>query len=250
MTHLFLAWQHALPSDDARRRAWFPIGRLDRDDEGYHFVYTDGAQRAERESGFYPQLLAFPDLHRSYHSHQLFSLFQNRVLNASRSEYPDLLRWLDLPDGDRDPMKILAISGGKRQTDNLEVFPRIAAAADGGFSCRFFVHGMPYKNADCQERMARLVAGEPLGVALETTNPITGLAMQLQTSEYQIIGWAPQYLIEVLISAITQKSSLKATVVRVNPSPAPMNHRLLVELSGYLPAGMTPMSGPDFLPLV
>jgi len=249
MNQLYLAWQQSPTSADARQRAWFPIGRLARDPSGYQFVYTGGAERAAREVGFRP-LVAFPDLHREYHSQQLFSLFQNRVLNASRQEYPEFLRRLDLPEGDRDPIKILAVSGGERQTDNLEVFPRIMMAADGGFSCRFFAHGVRHLRQDFQQRIDQLGEGDALGVTVETTNPVTRVAIQLQTDDYQMVGWAPRYLIDDLIKAISTSQALHAKVVRINASPAPVNQRLLVELSGRLPPGMTPMSGPDFQALV
>jgi len=249
MNQLFLAWQQSPTSADARQRAWFPIGRLERDSAGYQFVYTGGAQRAADEVGFRP-LVAFPELRRSYRSEQLFSLFQNRVLNPSRLEYAELLKRLALPADDRDPIKILAVSGGERQTDNLEVFPRITTTAEGGFSCRFFAHGVRHLRSDFQQRIDQLAEGEALGVTLEATNPVTHVAIQLQTSDYQMVGWAPRYLIEDLIKAFSASQILKATVVRINASPAPVNQRLLVELSGRLTNGVMLMNGPDFQALV
>jgi len=103
---------------------------------------------------------------------------------------------------------------------------------------------------DFQQRIDQLGEGDALGVTVETTNPVTRVAIQLQTDDYQMVGWAPRYLIDDLIKAISTSQALHAKVVRINASPAPVNQRLLVELSGRLPPGMTPMSGPDFQALV
>ena len=58
-----------------------------------------------------------------------------------------------IPD---DPVEILAVSGGERQTDTLEVFPKITKAADGSFSCRFFLHGWRHVNQGARERILQL----------------------------------------------------------------------------------------------
>jgi hypothetical protein len=135
MKSLFLAWQ-------APNRAWFPVGRLDADvaEHHYHFGYTKGAVQAEHAVGFRP-LPAFPEFDRTYESSDLFPLFQNRVLDPGRKDFAAYLASLDLPPSSVDPIEILAVSGGERQTDNLEVFPRIESRPDGAFRCRFFLHG-------------------------------------------------------------------------------------------------------------
>jgi hypothetical protein len=106
MNSLFLAWQ-------APNRAWFPVGRLDADlaHHHYHFGYTKGALKAQRDVGFAP-LPAFPDFDATYESSELFPLFQNRVLTPSRKDFALYLASLDLPAEGADPVEILAISGG------------------------------------------------------------------------------------------------------------------------------------------
>jgi hypothetical protein len=107
----------------------------------YQFGYTQGALQAARAVGFRP-LPAFPDFDRRYASSVLFPLFQNRVLNPARKDFPAYLASLNLPPAS-NPLEILAISGGERQTDSLEVFPRIESHRNGAFRCRFFLHGCP-----------------------------------------------------------------------------------------------------------
>ncbi len=93
-------------------------------------------------------------------------------------------------------------------------------------------------------------AGEQLFVTLELTNPATQLAVQLQTTDYHMVGWAPRYLVNDLMRAMVQApQGYEARVVRLNPSPAPSKQRLLVELSGSWPT-YEPMASVDFEPLI
>lgn len=101
-----------------------------------------------------------------------------------------------------------------------------------------------------RERLERLRADEPLRVSIELNNPVTDQAIQLMTDDYFLAGWAPRYLIHDLLRAMADHPKLTARVVRTNPAPAPLNQRLLIELSGVLPQGCQPMSGEEFQPLV
>lgn len=243
MNSLFLAWQDSGPS-----RAWFPIGRLDADLVRKHFTfgYTHGAERAASLSGLRP-LESFPDFNRTYESSELFPLFQNRVLESSRPDFGEYLSQLDLDPSEADPISILSVTGGTRQTDNLQVFPKIERQADGRFRCRFFLHGNRYVNASAQAAVPQINVGAELRIALELNNPATRLALQIQTQDYHMIGWAPRYLIGDLKTAIDHSPEAAiGKVVKINPAPAPLNQRVLIELSGRLPEGHSPMSSSDF----
>lgn len=243
MTSLYLAWQ-----DSGASRAWFPIGRLDTDPlhSRFCFSYTRGALRAAQAAGLRP-LESFPDFHKRYESGELFPLFKNRVLDATRRDFSEYLQQLDLQPEKADPIAILAITGGTRQTDNLEVFPQIQRQTDGRFSCRFFLHGNRHLNEAAQAALANLRAGDELRIALEFNNPATGLALQIETTAYHIIGWTPRYLVHDLKRAMDESPhAVCVKVVRINPAPAPSNQRVLVELAGRLPDSHPPMSAPDF----
>lgn len=241
MRTLFLAWQ--APSD----RAWFPVGRLDADTEhsDYHFCYTRGADEARRV-GFHP-IASFPSLTASYHSSELFPMFRNRVLASQRRDFASYLDSLALETA--DPIEILAVSGGERQTDSFEVFPKIVKAADGSFSCRFFLHGLRHVSEAAQRRAQQLVAGESLGVSLELNNPKYRQAIQLTSQDYEFIGWTPRYLVRDLLKAISRTHDITARVVRVNADTVPPNRRVLVELQGVLPVDYEPMADDIFLPM-
>lgn len=249
MKSLFLAWQ--APSDSPRSRAWFPVGRLDAEPSRseYRFRYTRGALSAHQDLGFEP-LLSFPDFDTDYESNELFPLFKNRVLSDKRKDFEEYIGWLDLDRGHADPIQILSVSGGSRMTDNLEVFPKVDADADGRFKIRFFLHGLRHLGDRAIERAAQLQAGDKLRVMIEMNNPATRLAVTLLTEDYQMIGWAPRYLIEDLISSVPNAPELSAEVARVNLESAPLNKKILIDFSGKAPADHQPMSTPDFRPLV
>ena len=83
---------------------------------------------------------------------------------------------------------------------------------------------------------------------MELNNPTHALAMQIQTMDYYMIGWAPRYLAPDL-AAVTAPNALEVKVVQVNPMPAPSSQRVLVELRGKW-TEHEPMSGEDYQPLV
>lgn len=243
---LFLAWQ-----DKEKSRQWFPVGRLDADMDTeaarYRFRYINGARRAQEVAKF-PLLVEFPDLEGDYYSEELFPLFGNRVIAKGRPDRLDYLRNLDL-DEDADPVEVLSVNGGYRVTDVYEVFPKLVRRDDGDFACRFFLHGWRYVNAGAQERIKRLQNGEELYVTLELTNPVTRIAVQMQTTDYHMIGWAPRYLMADLAAAVAESPRYSARVVRINPLPPPSRQRVLVEMSGRWNVH-EPMESDDFMPLV
>jgi hypothetical protein len=168
-----------------------------------------------------------------------------------RPDFGEYITQLGLQPGQQDPVEVLSVSGGRRITDALEVFPRLQRQPDGSFQCRFFLHGFSHTSGAAQERLQKLISDERLNIALELTNPATGFAVQVQTEDYFMIGWAPRYLVADLARAIaTSPGRFAAHVVRLNPSPAPSRQRLLVEFRGQWPAGQEPMSTEEFLPLV
>lgn len=246
MRTLFLGWQ-----DRKGSRRWYPIGRLDADvaRSDYRFLYTRGADEARRHAGLTP-LEAFPDLETIYESSDLFPLFRNRVPGAGRGDFGDYVRRLDLDPGNTDPVEILSVSGGERITDSLEVFPKIERAPSGRFSCRFFLHGWNHVHPSGRSALEELSVGDELQVAAEANSPTGAPAIQLQTRDYRILGWAPRYLARDLRAAFDGRDGcLRARVAKLNPSPAPTRQRALIEASGTWPQDYEPMSSPDYQPL-
>ena len=251
---LFLAWQ----DKGEENRPWFPLGRLDIEPSLYRFRYSGGAVRAQQEVKF-PPLWDFPQLLEDYKSLELFPLFRNRVIAQGRPDRADYLGNLDLQEN-ADPFEMLSVSGGYRVTDDYEVFPKLVKADDdGSFVCRFFLHGWRHTSLHAQERLNALKPGEELYIALELANPVTGLAVQLQTMDYHMIGWTPRYIVSEMARAMAESpggevyncgsSSYAAHVVRVNPPPSPMIQRVLIEMRCRWDK-YVPMESEDFRPLV
>ena len=242
---LFMAWQARDGS-----RAWFPIGKLDFDSEHseFRFEYTGGALSAQ-ERGFTP-LVAFPKLDERYHSPELFPLFRNRLLSKNRPDFAEYIQTLALSKQDSlDPLEVLAVSGGERVTDSLEMFPRIALKADRTFVTRFFVHGSRHLAQASLDRIATLKGGESLQISVEICNPATGLAIQLQTDDYVMLGWSPRYLVEDLVKGIgANQCEMKAVLLQANGSSAPIEKKLLVELRGCFPESIEPMNSLAYQP--
>ncbi len=241
---LFLAWQ------DKESRRWFPIGRMEQSASSgiYRFQYIRGAVDARDHAGFEP-LLEFPKLNEKYESTELFPLLQNRLFPKSRADFRTHLEQLDLPE-DADAFDILEVDGGYRATDSFHVFPLLKGQDKQSFVCRFFLHGFRHTTDSAQKRIAKLKAGEELGLAMELTNPETIIGIQIQSKDYEMLGWAPRYLRNDLQAAIcNQPGQIRAHVVRLNPEPAPIKQRLLVEIQGAWPEGHVPMSTSRFEPL-
>lgn len=242
MTSVFLAWQ-----DAAKTRAWYPIGRLDADTQArrYTFGYTQGAKLAHDQAGLSP-LASFPDFHRRYESPELFPLFRNRVISPDREDFAEYLDRLDLNREQADPLTLLTITEGRRQTDTLEVFPKIARGSDGRFHCRFFLHGWRHVSEAARQQLESLAPQDVLRVAVELNNPATGLAVQLQTENYHMVGWTPRYLVKDLVAMIERTPDIRGYLVKKNQADAPVHQRFLIDLTGNWPEDYQPMSTDDY----
>ena len=242
MTTLYLGWQ------DPDSREWFVIGSLNRANGGYEFRYVKGAEGAKRK-GFVP-LLAFPDIDRVYESPALFPLFQNRVLNGERPEWPEFLKQLNLSqDMQDDPIPVLARSGGTRATDHLEVFPKPEKESDNRYRVHFFVRGLSHIKAGQCKRHEELKAGERLWICRDLQNDVDRDALLLRTEDCCGIGYVPRYLREDLNELLEKDpNALEVVVERFNEPPAPLQYRILCSASAPWPDGWEPMSTSVFEP--
>jgi hypothetical protein len=206
---------------------------------------------ANEKVGFSP-LLAFPKFEQVYRSSELFPLFKNRVLSSKRSDFAEYVNWLNLDTsaGAPDPIEILSVSGGERQTDSMEVFPKVNTDAQGNFKVRFFLHGLRHLGSRAIERAAELRVGEKLRIFVELNNPATRIAVSLMTEDYEMIGWAPRYLVEDLVRCVPYAPELSAEIARINSDDAPYNQRIMIDYAGRAPEGHEPMTTPDFQPLI
>lgn len=215
----------------------------------YHFTYLQGALEAQNLAGFQP-ILSFPKFDHPYVSRELFPLFANRLLRPSRPEYGDFVRWLNIPDQADDPIALLARSGGKRKTDNFEVFPYPQRDADGTYHIHFFTHGLSHFPEADQQHVQLLQPNTPLLLMHDLQNPFDSRALVLRTEDRHQVGYCPRYLVPDLFELVAKfPQSVTATVERVNPPPTPLQFRLLCNLTAPWMEGFEPFSGTSYEPI-
>ncbi|MBW4563640.1 MAG: DNA-binding protein [Mojavia pulchra JT2-VF2] len=243
MKTLFLAWQ------EPKSRAWFPIGRLNFDGNKYEFVYTHGAVEAQAKYEFQP-LISFPNLNKIYTSVELFPLFSNRLMPRSRPDYKNYVEWLNIPEGEDDPIAILARSGGKKATDNFEVFPCPEPDENGSYHIHFFAHGLRHLPNCAIERINQLETGELLYLANEFQNPYDSRALLLSTKDHHIVGYCPRYIVDDVFQLKNKNSELvKVHVERVNLAPTPLQLRLLCNMTAEWLEDFHPFSSQEYQPI-
>jgi hypothetical protein len=244
MSHaLLVAWRSGTGD-----RGWGPVGRLEYDGQDYCFVYTRGARTLE---GFRP----FPqmeDLEQVYVSSELFPIFANRLLSKSRPEYEAFLRWGGFEsDNPPDPISILGVTEGIRQTDSVEVFPCPVPDSSGCYLNKFFAHGLQYLPAQSHERLLRLQPGEQLVMMPDPFNESDEYAMAVRTvEERMIVGYFPRYLARDAWRLLQEcdPDFMRIFVERVNPD-APLQQRLLCRMNACWPEGFHPCADDSFLPI-
>ena len=248
MTTLYVAWQ------DPQSRRWFPVGRLDADenvlDVEYRFAYVKGAHEAQFSADFIP-ILGFPEFNQVYHSDHLFPLFSGRLMNTHRPDRHEYLHQLGLTDSDWGPIAELSASKGTSRTDSFEVFPAITPDAGGTFRTRVVLHGLRHTNPDSVNRTESLKAGDPLQIAFDLNNPAATHAISVRSADQYVLGWLPRYLVDGLHKdEAWMVSDVEASVAQVNLD-APLSHRLLIDFRGKLPLGFRPMEDlPQYQPIV
>jgi hypothetical protein len=241
MKELFIAWQ------DPNTRRWTPVGRLGYWDNRYYFVYTKGAKKSKN---FVP-FGRMRDLRSVYISDEIFPLFANRILSASRPEYADYIRWLGLNGKEYDNLEVLARSGGIRATDTLEIFPRPVPDAEGKYVSYFFSHGLRYLIPENREHIAKLKAGDRLLLMHDMQNLHDANALLMRTEDpISIVGYCPRYLSSEFRSLIrlAGPKHVNVAVYQVNKD-APNDLRLLCRLDSPWPKKFSPCSKPEFMPM-
>jgi hypothetical protein len=248
VTTLFLAWQ------DPKGRSWHPVGRLTYDGRVYRFVYTRSARQARDECGF-ELLPGFEELDSLYESDELFPLFSSRTPDPSRPDFGEYIEWLNAPQDVNDPIALLARNGGRRVTDNLEVFPCPEPDQEGRYHVHFFAHGLRHFPEESIARIERLQSGERLLLIHDFQNPYDPGALMLRTSDTVdrdrfLVGFCPRYLLpdafEIIMSCQVPP---EVRVERVNLPPAPLQLRLLCNLTACWPEGFQPCSSEMYQPI-
>jgi hypothetical protein len=227
---------------------WSPVGRLDFDRGVYRFVYTKGARKAK---GFRP-FDGMEKLNYVYESPILFPIFANRLLSASRPEYDAFLRWSGFdPTNPPEPLAILGVTEGRKQTDMIEVFPCPVPDDRGMYQNKFFLHGLRYMDPTAHQRISRLKPDENLLCVCDVQNESDPNAVLLRTKNDRVnIGYVPRYLAQDVWALLKEcgPEYLQFTVHRLN-ADAPLQQRLLCRVEGCWPHNFKPCDGEAFHPI-
>ncbi len=265
MKTIYIAWQ------DTIAQCWLPVGQLTFTAEKapgelalgfkpragggdakrshsltggvYRFVYTKGALKSK---SFLP-FGRMDDLKSVYESIDLFPLFSNRLLSKTRPEYKDFLHWLDIRENEDDPLALLALTEGKRETDNLEVFPRPERTIEGKYLMKFFSHRIGNLPTQAVQMINKLHTGDQLLLMPDPQNPHDRYAIALRNNETTIVGYCPRYLTEdfhYLLKECAPKD-INIQVERVN-SDAPIQLRLLCQITAPWQKKFKPCSGKNY----
>jgi hypothetical protein len=192
------------------------------------------------------------NLDQVYESDELFPLFANRLLADSRPEYEAYLRWSGFDkENPPDPIVVLGVTEGIRETDSIELFPCPVPDAQGCYLNKFFLHGVRWLPPAAVERAARLSQAEPLKVMLDLQNDHDPQAVGVRTqSERMLIGYVPRYFARDVWALVQQcdVSGIQLLVDRVNRD-APLQNRVLCRMHACWPSGFEPCNGEDFVPI-
>ncbi|MBX3437476.1 MAG: HIRAN domain-containing protein [Planctomycetaceae bacterium] len=239
MNALFVAWRPAAPHE-----GWRPVGRLEHENGIYRFFYTQGAKKP----GFRP-FAKMERLDQVYESEELFPVFANRLLSQSRPEYEAYLRWggFDITNPP-DPIVILGVTEGLRQTDAVEVFPCPQPDADSCYFNKFFLHGIRWLPKFALARIGQLQQGDRLLLMLDLQNEYDPNAVAVRTdADRMLIGYFPRYLAHDVRQLVNRcdVDFIELFVERVN-SDAPLQNRVLCGMRACWPDDFVPCTGEDF----
>ncbi len=191
--------------------------------------------------------MTFPELDELYRCPELPPLFSNRVMSPSRPDFRAHLAEFALSSEEGEPFTVLARSGGRRTTDKLEVFAppqRTESGAEGLFLARGVRH-----IAGSEAALEELAPGALLCVLPEPTNAVNPAALLIQDVKGRTLGYVPDYLANELARTAGSPTQLQVTVVKVNPEPAPVHHRLLCKYVWTGDAEQALFTGEAYQPL-
>lgn len=239
-SQLLLAWK------SNKSNTWIPIGKLSYVNDKFIFQYTSAALISAKNYDFIP-FSSMLDLTKSYESSKLFPLFQNRLLPKSRPEYVSYLDWLNLKPDNFSPLDELAMSGGIRATDNLQLFP-IPVNTNGKYEVHFFSHGIRHLPSCYIERISHLSHGNKLYLMADIQNKYDPFALAVRTEDPpEIVGYAPRFFARDFnkLSTINKPNNIHVIVEKINLE-APLQFKLLCKFTTSWPNNFTAFCDNDF----
>jgi hypothetical protein len=241
MNTLFVAWKQPDSGE------WIPVAKLERRDDRYFFSYTRGVHRAK---SFMP-FSRMDRLDAVYESSSIFPLFANRLISKSRPEFHDYLRWLGLTSTEDDTLSMLALTGGIRGTDSIELFHPPSISDTGEYKVEFFVRSLSHLPKEAIKHIANLAPEEKLFLMRDCQNPFDPLALAIRSGNPPVfVGFCPKYYAKDLGELISKSGKEMEIRVKCVNVDAPLNMRLLCSVSAAAPVGFSPLDESiDFQPI-
>jgi hypothetical protein len=237
MKTIFLALQEPIS------RNWFPVARVDQLKENFLLRYTKGTSRFADFSGFG----RMTKLDAAYLSDQLFPLLKNRVMARNRADFSAFAGWLGKDAELLTPFEELAVTGGLRGTDTMELIPVPEVSDSGAYEAAFFIHGVRYLSEGSQTEFSKLKPGDELLLVKDSQNPSDRHALLLRTKTSAcLVGYVPRYFsLEFTTLLDAQEDLLRVQVARVN-SDAPLAFKVLCSLRAPWPDGFSSCHQAEF----
>ncbi|CAM0124481.1 HIRAN domain-containing protein [Stenotrophomonas maltophilia] len=247
MKTLYLALQ------ELSSRAWFPVARVDQlssdeaGDDIFLLRYTRGVSRFSDFNGFGRML----NTKAHYFSHGLFPLLKNRVISRNRADFSAFARWVGKAESELSYFDEIALTGGLRGTDSMEIIPVPERSADGKYRVSFFVHGVRYLSEREQAEFAHLQAGDQLVLVPEFNNEVDRHALLLKRhGSAHHVGYVPRYFSKDFSELLKAGGAeVQVGVQKVN-ADAPVAFRVLCSFQAPWPDDFDACRGGDFEPLV
>lgn len=227
MDTLHVAWQ------EPDSKEWIPVAVLTRRENGnFRFFYTQGVLRAKNFKPF----SGMDELETIYESETLFPVFSNRLISRNRPEFKDYLRWMGLDNSNDDPMSILALTGGIRGTDSVELFAPPTFAQDGSYNLEFFARSLLFLDKQTLEAIGQFKPGTQLYLMKDVQNSVDRFAIALRSNKpILFVGYCPRYYAKNLGNLLASEDSELTIHVKCANPEAPLNMRLLCKLSAKHP---------------
>lgn len=215
---LYVAWQQPKSNE------WIVVAKLHSVRGSYQFSYTRGALRAKGFQPFHPM----NKLDVIYEAPVLLPLFSNRLINKSRPDYKSYLRWLGLAAYADDPMTMLALTGGIRETDSIELFQPPQYAMGLEFQLDFFARGLSYLPKETINLVSQLNVGSELFLMKDCQSSFDSLALALRSSSAPVFaGYCPKYYAQDFRALLDEQNTGLRVCVKCVNLDAPLNMRLL-----------------------
>jgi hypothetical protein len=209
---------------------WVPVKKMIWVNDKYQTGYVGGVKDLIAAGSVWRHYFRPQDFEQVKITHDIHCDYSPRMPLDRPEEMPFNLPHLGLPADLADPIAYVARSGGYRETDNLDVFPEVAADPDGCYRFYFLLRKLHSIDRSAIDAVA--VGDEIITQDWNAIHKSTGKQM----------GIVPGYIRAL---TLTHRKQVKIEVHQVNQIELPQV-KLLCSLTCK---GFIPFTSIDYLPL-